>query len=293
MHALLPDTAIAKATGLSGWESTLTATLSVFASSMSFGLGSLGLWVISFALIWRRPSVSRLAVIAVNCVFPVVFVLAAIRGQAVQGIRYFDWLLAFSLLWNTLELTRPGASPQIDQKTLVGARDGGLIWLMRCVAVLLVLAWPVESVLFYRLFADHKRSLAEFRSQHLYGLQNLRLASYDIGYIGYFTGSPVCDFAGLVNGRQFARLKPQERTQACAASHPAMVFGNRGQLGAFNAYLDLSHWSVCASYPINNLRKTDEHFLVAAPEYATQVCAATGNAPRPITNLLPPSPASS
>ena len=44
----------------------------------------------------------------------------------------------------------------------------------------------------------------------------MKLVAFDIGYIGYFTESPVCDMAGLVNGRARAALPFEERVRDSA-----------------------------------------------------------------------------
>lgn len=288
MHALLPDTAVAKASGLQAWRSSALATASVFASSMSFGMMSLVLWLISLMAVWNRDRRLNLAVLAINSVFPITLLLAIMRGQAIQGIRYFDWLLAFSLLWNILEVAWLSSSSQVIEYAPrhLFRLERLLLRVVKGAAVILVISWPIESALFLHVFNDHKRGLAEFRSEHLDQLRGLNLAAFDIGYIGYFTGAQVCDFAGLVDGRSFARLSYSERTAYCAALHPAMVFGNLTQLGDFGSDLDLSQWSICASYPLNNLRKSDMHYLVAPPDHVAQVCSATGQRPQPLAPLL-------
>ena len=279
MHHLLPDTAVAKSVGLGFWRSTLTMTAETFLSSFSFGLLLLALWLLSAAPLLRRRPV--LPALLANSLFPGLLALSTLRGQAIQGVRYFAWALLFSIVWNLMELAR---WPQTDART-----GHALRWTLLTLCGLYLLAMPLESHLFLRVFRQRAAAIAQMRAQHLERLRELPLAAYDVGYIGYFTQSPVCDLGGLVNGRAVAAANYAGRIDHCAALHPTFAFGSIYQLDDLNTRVDLHGWSICAIYDQANLHSSDLHYLVAAPAAEPEVCGVTGNAPQPLTAVLQPS----
>jgi hypothetical protein len=281
MHALMPDTAIAKADAHTPWLVTLQATLSVFVSSISLGAILLLLWLLTAAAVIAYKRRVSLSILAVNSLFPVVLALAVQRGQQVQGIRYFLWTLVFPILWNILELRWSTSEPTRSTARMLGVAGYG-------VACLLLILAPIESVFLYREFRAREQSLAEMRAQHLERLSSMTLVAFDVGYIGYFTNSPLCDMAGLVNGRARAALPFEERVKACAAEHPQYAFVSGFSLSELSHALDLRGWSICSVYDFANLRGPDLHYLIASPAATADVCAAAGNAPQPLEPMLHP-----
>jgi len=279
MHALTPDTAVAKGNDHASVLATGHAVLSVLISSASLGVGLLVLWLLTAtAVIAYRHRVS-LAMLVANSPFPLVVVLAALHGQQVQGIRYFLWTLLFPILWNTLELRwRTGEPGRSAARTLGVATYAAA-------GMLLILA-PIESTLLYREFRVRETSLAQFRAQHLESLHAMTLVAADIGYIGYFTDSPLCDMEGLVNGRARAAMPYSERVITCAAEHPQYAFVSPSSLGDLNYRMRLKDWSICAVYNLANLRASDLHYLIASPEATPEVCAAAGNKPQPLEPVI-------
>ena len=279
MHALVPDTAVAKADAHAPWIDTLHAAVSVFVSASSVGVLFLLFWLITavaVVLYRRRLTVS---ILTANSLFPVVMALAVLRGQQVQGVRYFIWTLLFPILWNLLELRWREAEPSTQAMRSVG-------WATSALVILLVAAAPVESVLLYKEFGTREQALAEFRSQHLERLHSLKLVAFDVGYIGYFTESPLCDMAGLVNGRVRAALPFEQRVHDCVAEHPQYAFVSGFSLGELNNAESLKDWSLCSVYDFANLRASDLHYLIASPSAAKEVCAAAGQNPQPLAPLL-------
>ncbi|MFP5267454.1 MAG: hypothetical protein ACLGQU_08805 [Acidobacteriota bacterium] len=286
MHSLLPDTAVAKADLQISWADklgvafgVLKAGLSVFVSSMSIGIVLLLFWALTLAtLILYRRRLS-LSILTANSLFPVALALAMWRGQEIQGVRYLLWTLVFPLLWNTLELRWSPSEPAPAAARVPRFAAYGL-------AGLLLVLMPIESALLLREFRIREGSLAEFRGQRMEQLRSMKLVAYDIGYIGYFTESPVCDLAGLVNGRAQARLTYQERVDRCAAERPQYAFLRATDLGSLNNSMNLKNWSICSVYDFANLRGADPHYLIASPAAAKQVCAASGGTPRPAAALF-------
>jgi hypothetical protein len=279
MHALVPDTAIAKSDGHVALFGTLVVTLSVLVSSLSFGVLFFLLWVLTaVAAVAYKRRVS-LPILMANSVFPITVVLAALRGQQVQGIRYFSWTLLFPILWNTLELRWSASEPSRSTARALRLATYGL-------AGILVVLLPIESKLLYGVFRARSQSVAEFRAQHLERLSSMRLVAFDIGYIGYFSESQVCDMAGLVNGRARAKLSFHERVNLCVAERPQYGFVSRFSLGDLNNSIDLKGWSICSIYDFANLRASDLHYLIASPAATSEVCGAAGNSPQPLEPLL-------
>ena len=161
MHAWLPDTAAAKAYGIDHWRDTFRMTGITVLSSVSLGVGLVVLWLVgALALsIWRQM---RWAEVAASSLPLIVLLLAARRGQQIQGIRYFGWTLLFPVLWNWLRLAEmPAPDRSRVERWLRTLVLGGL--------VLLVPAFAVESWAFNRVFAGRNAAFNEFRSQHLRG----------------------------------------------------------------------------------------------------------------------------
>ena len=281
MHALVPDTAIAKANAQAPWMATLHETVSVFVSAMSVGAILLLFWLLTAAAVVVYKRRVSLSMLAANSPFPIVLALAMQRGQEVQGVRYFVWTLVFPILWNILELRWIEAEPRRLPARLLTFGVYG-------VAGLLLIAAPIESILLHREFRAREQSFAEFRTQHLERLSSLKLVAFDVGYIGYFTQSPLCDMAGLVNGRASAALPFEDRVKACAAEHPQYAFVSGFSLWELGNALNLKGWSVCSEYDFANLRAPDLHYLIASPEATAEVCRAAGAAPRPMETILHP-----
>lgn len=281
MHSLVPDTAVAKAGGFGGWKGTLDATVSVFESSLSMGALFVIFWLLTLVAVIAYKRRVTVPMLLVNSLFPITITLAAVRGQEVQGVRYFIWTLLFPVLWNMLELRWNGSNVPGRTVTTFQIFAYG-------VAVLLLVLQPIESKLLYREFSMRTQSLAMLRAQHLNQLGSLRLVAYDIGYVGYFTGAEVCDMAGLVNGRERAKLSTEQRVRICADEHPQIAFLTRTGIGTLNNDLPLKDWSVCSVYDLANLRRSDLHYLIAPPATAARVCKAAGSKPEPIGLLLRP-----
>jgi hypothetical protein len=279
MHSLVPDTAIAKADPSGPWLSEILAVVSVLASALSFGALLMLFWGLTFFAIILYQRRFSLAVLAANSLFPITVMLAVVRGQQVQGIRYLLWTLWFPILWNILELRWAASEPAPSTARVLRFATYG-------VAVMLIVLVPIESTLLYHLFHARSQSLAEFRAQHLDRLSSMQVVAFDVGYIGYFTGAPLCDMAGLVNGRARARLPFHERVTLCAADHPQVAFVSRFSLDELANSLDLKGWSICSVYDLANLRASDLHYLIASPQATREVCAAAGNSPQPLDPML-------
>ena len=277
MHSFLPDTALAKSHGFGAASGSLRAAATVLAGALLFGVGSLVLWLISAAMVFRHQATRRVPTLIANAIFPFVLGVAALRGQEIQGARYLVWCFFFSICWNLLELRRVDA----DTRAAPAARALA-VFLICCVAVL-----PFESHWMYRVLTTRAHTMRIFMAADIaQSLQGHLGVAGDVGYISYFSRSNLCDLSGLVNGRATARMSGEARAQNCAAQHPEFALLNSGQADGLGQYLDLSAWKVCGAYDFGNLRDPDRHYLLVAPALAEATCHATGFAALPESSAL-------
>lgn len=278
MHTLLPDTAVAKSLGIDYWLNPIHDTAVTLGGAFSFGIGMLMFWLLTLSLVVMRRGRLTVRGSLANCFFPVVLTLSALRGQEIQGVRYFSWTFFFSTTWNILELA---AEPE---HTLRRNRQEAL--LLYAFIGLLIAILPFESVAMGRVLRHRAETVSRFEMQHLDVLRKRHGMASDIGYIGYFSQADICDLAGLVNGRAAARMSQLERARACASIHPDFVFLNASQMGPMARIMDFSQWKICGRYDFTNVRTADTHYLMVRPGIATEVCGATGTHAVPINSIL-------
>jgi hypothetical protein len=268
MHVLLPDTAVAKSHGVSSIRGTLQPVAHAIVGGFSFGVGMLFLWLLTFFILLRARRISFPLLFA-NAAFPLTLFLAGLRGQEMQGIRYLVWTLLFSVLWNILEL---GAAipdnPRIEQ-------DAPARVLTYALLALIFLAQPLEISLVYPILHDRAKLMAMIPGRHLDVLQGKLGVAADVGIIGYFTKANICDLNGLIDGREFAGLTPQQRLTACAAQKPDFLYLDRSELGTFSGFMPLGNWQICGEYEMTGLRYKDIHYLIVPPSTAEHICRET------------------
>ena len=279
MHVLLPDTALAKSHGIDYWFNPIHDTAVTLTGAFSFGDGMLVFWLLTLGLVAARPGLSLRTALA-NCFCPVVLALSSLRGQEIQGVRYFAWTFVFSIVWNILELSR-----EIENSTSVLKVERRGVVLIYIFAGILAVELPMESLAMRRVLSRRSETMRTFEAQHLEVLRERRGVASDIGYIGYFTGAKICDLAGLVNGRAAARLTSEERVHACAGTKPEFMFLNDSQIRSMAAVMEMTDWKICGEYDFTNVRSPDKHYLLTGPEITDRVCRATGRQPRPVAAL--------
>jgi hypothetical protein len=280
MRVLLPDTAVAKSHGIGHWFNSIHDTAVTLAGGFSFGAGMLALWLLTLGLVAMRRAVTLTTVLA-NSVAPVVLALSSMRGQEIQGVRYFAWTFAFSIVWNILEL-----GGMTDRTVLWSRADSRGVVLLYVFAGLFAIELPIECVAMHRVLTGRSETMRAFESQHLEVLRGRRGVAAEIGYIGYFSGAEICDLAGLVNGREAARLSVKERANACAQTRPEFMFLNSTQFGPMAALTAMDDWKVCGEYDFTNVRTADRHYLVVRPGIAEEVCRATGRQPETVAAVF-------
>jgi hypothetical protein len=278
MHFLLPDTALAKSIADAPWSSTLVASAKVLGGALSFGAGMLLFWLLTLFLLSRVRHLSTTTLFA-NSVFPVLLVLAVLRGQQIQGQRYFAWAFTFSILWNILELGRispPPPEKRPPEKQPSKKQPGSTpayVFL-----ALLLLALPLESIALYPMLKSRTALLQQFESNHLERFEGKPGIAVDVGLIGYFSRADICDLAGLVNGREKARETPAQRIASCVAAHPDFLFSDEATINDLRPFLSYSDWQACSQfYEFKNVISFNRHYLIVPRAVAPQVCREVSN----------------
>jgi len=276
----LPDTALAKAyykPSLMG----ILVFLKLMAGSFVLGVGTFLLWIVStaFALRSNNP-LGKLTLLAANSMFPILVLLACARGQAVQGVRYFIWAMLFSIVWNLYAIANATETSFRPQQRLV---------LIATTALMALLLLPDTYFGAHTMLGRSKT----FQQMHSAGFDHLSghlLFADDIGFIGYFTQSNICDLNGLVNGRSFAALTQTQRIRACVNQHPDALFLTTFRIGLMRSYIPnfSQEWIACKKIDFPNVYSNDTHYLVVRTPLADQLCPVSQTR-QTIASILGPS----
>ena len=258
---VLPDTALAKEAPAS--LAPLGAVGHVILGSLLLGIDTTLLYLLSATCLLRALRQQRskpaqmLAWACANASFPLIVLAACLRGQAIQGIRYLLWPLFFAIVWNALTWSRLGDDlPQSEGQ----ARRRRL--LIRGYAAMIILLLPVDWFFALRVMKGRGATFESMRAADLDRFHMARVVAGDVGFIGYFTGAPICDLNGLVNGRPAALQSPAQRASACAAEGPQLLFLTDHQTLALNRSLPLGSWRVCRRFDFMDVSSRDSHYLL-------------------------------
>ena len=272
---IIPDTATAKAAGFYGVIAYARDVVVSFAASFSLGLGLLLFWVASMILAWTHAEKAKLwALGVVNLALPAELFIAMLRGQTMQGVRYFLPAVVMMVAWNLafLEMSwrsKGSVLTRDDPQSLLSRFRlpiiGGLALLMLC-------EWALEGHVVRGIIAQRSAAFREMRSQHLEVLAGHAGVAYDIGFISYFTRASVCDMNGLVHGSQFASASADERAKRCAESSPVFAFVNNWQREDLSAWINFQDWTTCHTYELSNVFHRDTHYLLVRPDLAPVGC---------------------
>jgi hypothetical protein len=219
--------------------------------------------------------------------FPGEVLLSAVRGQAIQGMRYLIWSLVFSICWNLLELLRTDVARNSGDER--SERGGPLTLHFAICAGVCVALLAGDSALMWRPLISRVHTMHSFMAEDFTkALDQQNGIAGDVGYISYFTPGHVCDLNGLISGRAFAALTSHQRLADCIARNPSFVYMNSTQTQGIGRLIDLTDWKVCGVYDHGNRRAPDRHYLLVRPDLAGATCASTGFAAAPLAFALRP-----
>jgi hypothetical protein len=259
--SFLPDTALAKSSAAAFWP--IRAAIHGLVGAAIFGVSATVLTLLSCVLLFRalfknqRGPYEKLAWFFANLPFPVLLILACLRGQEIQGVRTVIWPLMFTTVWNVLQLENlrkhiaPAEIPKPSRIPLVWAYGAFLLCLL-----------PVDWHYAMHAMMGRAATFLEMRDGGLARFQHSTIVAGDVGFISYFTGGYTCDIDGLVNGREAAKMKPKERIAACAAMHPELLFLTTPQVKRVEEEMPIGTWTNCGHYDFTNVIGTDRHYLL-------------------------------
>jgi hypothetical protein len=268
---VLPDPALAKATGEAMPAATLAAIATSFAGGMGFGVGLLVLWLAGLAVNLHAKTAPRVVVLVPNLALALLWCAIAARGQYVQGIRHVLPPIVFMIAANA---------------ALVGSRDPrallaqimpsmrwrpALIW---SVAALAGFAFMAEFGKFRTIVERRSAAFLDMRALDLAALEGVDGIAWDVGHLMYFTKAQVCDVSGLINGRAAASTPEPQRLDNCLKRDVEFVFvtpENAAEL-IERSGTRFADWPICGQYLFQNVSTTVPHYLAVAPDRAAHVC---------------------
>ena len=267
---IVPDAAIAKARSLYSIGEFVTLLAGVAVGAGVFGLGLVACWLGLVAAIvvrlrhGRRIDDETRALLLEASSLPAVLLAIFIRGQAVEGIRPLLPFIAYSLFCVI---------------RLFGHLDAGRSdpWRRAAAGVLAVFAvgCVVDGLAFDRLVRLQSRSLVAMRDKDWSSLRGHTGLAWDVGYLAYFTRTPICDVQGLIEGPRFAHLQLDERLERCARI-AEFAFVDQNRFAMLATEHDLTGWRICDRFDFARRSEAYPVYLLVAPGLAmAPLCAAT------------------
>lgn len=243
----------------------LLASLAAGAGILGVGLFAawLGLIFLAVPLVRNRqawpPLLGALSL-------PLVLGVIALRGQAVEGIRPLLPFLAFSLACLVLCL-RYRDKPPIAPRAVAAV-----------LALIVIGGWLVDGPAFARITRQQADSLEAMRTRDWTPLRGHTGVAWDVGYLAYFTGTPICDVQGLINGAGFARLPITDRLKRCAEV-AEFAFVDLARFRILATALDTTGWRLCDRFDFGHRKASLSVYLIVSPSLAHEPLC-NGAAPR-------------
>ncbi|MBS0524538.1 MAG: hypothetical protein JSS04_13000 [Proteobacteria bacterium] len=261
-----PDAAVAKVRyGYSPAE-FLELLASVVAGAGLVGIGLVLAWLGSSAITIRAAWRTDRALLLGQLSLLLVLVAIAVRGQAVEGIRPMLPFLAFSLACSVALVRRCLPARPIGARMLLP------------LAAAAVGIWTVDAFAFDRIVRVQAQSMEAMRTHDWSALRGHTGVAWDVGYLAYFSGAPVCDAQGLINGPDFARLSLPERLRHCARVAD-FAFVDPPRFHILTTALDMRGWRVCGRFDFAHRTGPVNVYLIVAPPLAREP-SCPGSAPR-------------
>jgi hypothetical protein len=269
--SILPDPALAKATGLATPAASLSGFATSLAGGMGFSAGLLLLWLAGAAINVHARSAPRLIVLLPNLALLLLWCIVAARGQFVQGVRHLLAPLVFMIAANAALLRAVDLRDLPVRLRPATAARRRLAW---CAAAVLGLGFAAELMKFHAIVESRTTAFLEMRALHLAALQGSEGIAWDVGHLMYFTKAQVCDVSGVVNGRQAAKTPEPQRLENCLQRDVEFVFvtpENAAEL-VDRSGSRFADWPICGQYLFQNVSATSPHFLAVSPARAAQIC---------------------
>jgi hypothetical protein len=270
-NAILPDPALAKATGEAAPTASLFAVVSSLASGMGFGAGLVALWMSGLAANLLLRTAPRAAIVVPNLALALLWCVIAIRGQYVQGIRHVLPAMVFMIAANATLLARADLSKIARQDWPYRAWAP---WVAGTSIAVCVAAFAAELEKFHTIVENRTAAFLDMRALDLAALEGTNGIGWDVGHLMYFTKGQVCDVSGLVNGRQAAAARETARLENCLKRDVEFVFvtlDNAAEL-IERSGTRFADWPVCGQYLFQNVGATLPHYLAVSPSRAAQIC---------------------
>ncbi|HEX6980485.1 MAG TPA: hypothetical protein VF342_14415 [Alphaproteobacteria bacterium] len=275
--AVIPDTAIAKASGEAAPADSLVAILASFAGGLSFGAGLFVLWLTALAAAWRWGPGRRfrLALILPNLGLVLLWAVVAVRGQYLQGIRHLLPVIIFMTAANLAHasVALGTRTPVVPTAWTTRIRNGWRHWkgatLAGAVAVL-----AFELVMFHDIVRHRTEAFLDMRALNLARLKGTTGIGWDVGHLMYFTKAQVCDVSGLINGRRAAWRSESARLEDCLARDVEFIFATSDDAARLirRSGGRFADWPVCGLYVFQNVRPASPHYLAVSPQLAPRIC---------------------
>ena len=171
----------------------------------------------------------------------------------VQGIRYFIFLETFLISYNLLICNTYDFNQLVHKKT-------NYKYILCLFIPLLISPWLWHDFNgLKRISEGRSQTFLNLSNQDLGCLNNKNLIAWDVGMIGYFSKSFILDPNGLVNGRELAKLRGDDRLN--------QLIKNNDIDYAFVNEFQLKDWINLGSYKFPNFKKNsqDIHYLLKKP----------------------------
>ena len=265
--SLTPDTSIAKGGLKYDLNFFIINIIRAHLSASIFGVSLLLTLFISFYSIYKNKDILNKSnllnlVCLINFSLPILTILILIKGQMVQGIRYFIFLETFLISYNLLICNTYDFNQLVHKKT-------NYKYILCLFIPLLISPWLWHDFNgLKRISEGRSQTFLNLSNQDLGCLNNKNLIAWDVGMIGYFSKSFILDPNGLVNGRELAKLRGDDRLNQLIKNNDIdYAFVNEFQLKDLGKYIELKDWINLGSYKFPNFKKNsqDIHYLLKKP----------------------------
>lgn len=249
---LLPDTAIAKQRNpfqLGQINMFLTTPI----KSLTVGLFSVFIYLVTaYLTIFKVNGKYRIFSVTINSLIFVLILLVYVTGMAVEGWRHIQWAFVVVIASNVFILNLT------DYQFNLFKRVKPIL-----ISAVFVLIFTAEFIIIKPVFDLRSSMLAKIQKDVIeLKLEGKRYLAYDFGFLSYFARGELVDYAGLVMGKDYAKLSTDERIKAISEIDFDFLYLREDQFRRFkNIVKDYDQF-----YPISELKEanvgsTNSHFI--------------------------------